>query len=156
MHYIIKFLITFIVFMGIDLLWLGFVARKLYVYYLGPFLRTPPNWPVAFLFYCLFIVGLIVYAIEPAIIAKDVKKALFSGAMFGFFTYMTPAAARVALFSRSRSSLMLRFRGTSVGRRERARRASSTRFSVKKGLGSSGSFSTWPALSCRFNSLSVS
>ena len=89
MHYIIKFLITFIVFMGIDLLWLGFVARKLYVYYLGPFLRTPPNWPVAFLFYCLFIVGLIIYAIEPAIIAKDVKKALFSGAMFGFFTYMT-------------------------------------------------------------------
>ncbi len=89
MNYLLKFAITFIVFMGIDLIWLGFVARKLYVHYLGSFLRTPPNWPIAFIFYILFIIGLIVYAIEPAIIAKDLKKALYSGAMFGFFTYMT-------------------------------------------------------------------
>ena len=89
MHYLLKFFITFIVFMGIDLIWLGFIARKLYVSYLGPFLRTPPNWPAAFIFYILFIIGLIIYAIEPAIVAKDVKKALLSGALFGFFTYMT-------------------------------------------------------------------
>ena len=48
-----KFLITTTVFMGIDLIWLGFVARKVYVHYIGSFLRTPPNWPVAFLFYGL-------------------------------------------------------------------------------------------------------
>ena len=89
MHYLLKFFITFIVFMGIDLIWLGFIARKLYVSYLGPFLRTPPNWPATFIFYILFIIGLIIYAIEPAIVAKDVKKALLSGALFGFFTYMT-------------------------------------------------------------------
>ena len=89
MHYLTKFFITMVVFMGIDLIWLGFVARKVYVHYLGPFLRTPPNWPAAFVFYTLFIIGLIIYAVEPAIIARSVKKAMFLGAMFGFFTYMT-------------------------------------------------------------------
>ena len=75
--------------MGIDLIWLGFVARKLYVHYIGSFLRTPPNWPVAFLFYGLFICGLLYYAVEPAIAEKSIKKAAYAGAIFGFFTYMT-------------------------------------------------------------------
>ena len=86
---IAKFLITASVFMAIDLIWLGFIARPIYVHYIGSFLRTPPNWPVAFLFYGLFIVGLIYYAVEPAIIEKSIKKAAIAGAIFGFFTYMT-------------------------------------------------------------------
>ena len=88
-QYLIKYVITFVVFMGIDLIWLGYIARKLYVNYLGDFLRTPPNWPVAFLFYGLFVLGLLIYAIEPATNAGDVKKAIAMGALFGFFTYMT-------------------------------------------------------------------
>lgn len=89
MHIIIKFLISFIVFLGIDLLWLGLIARKLYVHYMGHLLRTPPNWPVAFLFYSLFVVGLMIFAIQPALDQKNVSHAFKMGALYGFFTYMT-------------------------------------------------------------------
>lgn len=89
MQYIIKFLITFIVFMGIDLIWLGIVARKLYGHFLGHLLKSPPNWGVAFLFYTIFIVGLIIIAVEPGIASKSIRKATIMGGLFGFFTYAT-------------------------------------------------------------------
>ena len=88
-QYILKYIITFTFFIGIDLLWLGFIARTLYVKHLGSFLKTPPNWPVAFLFYGLFVLGLLIYAVQPAIAQGDYKKAILLGALFGFFTYMT-------------------------------------------------------------------
>ncbi len=75
--------------MVIDLVWLGILARPIYVHYLGDFLRPTPHWPMAFLFYALFVCGLIMFAIEPALAAKDVKQAFIKGAYFGFFTYMT-------------------------------------------------------------------
>ena len=75
--------------MGIDLLWLGIIARKLYVHYMGHLLRTPPNWPVAFIFYGLFVVGLMIFAIQPAVDQKNVSHAFKMGALYGFFTYMT-------------------------------------------------------------------
>ena len=89
MKLILQFLISFSVFLTIDLLWLGVVARKLYVHYMGHLLRTPPNWPVAFLFYALFVVGIMIFAIMPAIEQKNVAHAFKMGALFGFFTYMT-------------------------------------------------------------------
>ena len=89
MTIIFKFIISLIVFLGIDLIWLGFVARKLYVHYMGHLLRTPPNWPVAFLFYSLFVVGLLIFAINQAIEQKSIPHAFKMGALFGFFTYMT-------------------------------------------------------------------
>lgn len=78
-----------VVFLGIDILWLGFIARKLYVHYMGHLLRTPPNWPVAFLFYALFVVGLMIFAIQPALDQKNIPHAFKMGALYGFFTYMT-------------------------------------------------------------------
>lgn len=89
MNILFKSLISFIVFLGIDLLWLGIIARKLYVHYMGHLLRTPPNWPVAFLFYGLFVVGLMIFAIEPAVQQKSITHAAKWGALYGFFTYMT-------------------------------------------------------------------
>ena len=86
---LLKFIITFIVFLSIDLVWLGFIARKIYVFHMGHLLRTPPNWPVAFLFYALFVVGIIIFAINPALDQKNISHAIKMGALFGFFTYMT-------------------------------------------------------------------
>ncbi len=89
MALLIRFLVTFIIFLGIDLVWLGVIARKLYVHYMGHLLRTPPNWPIAFLFYALFVIGLLVFCINPAIEKKSVGHAIKMGALYGFFTYMT-------------------------------------------------------------------
>ncbi|MEC8677790.1 MAG: DUF2177 family protein [Candidatus Margulisiibacteriota bacterium] len=87
--FILKFLISFSVFLAIDLLWLGIIARKLYVHHMGHLLRTPPNWPVAFLFYALFVIGIMIFAILPAYEQKNIVYALKWGSLFGFFTYMT-------------------------------------------------------------------
>ena len=81
-----NFLITFVVFMFVDLIWLGFVAKKLYSKYLGYIMSDKVNWSAAILFYVLFIIGLLVFVINPA---KSVSNALLLGAFFGLVTYAT-------------------------------------------------------------------
>jgi uncharacterized membrane protein len=84
-----NFIITFIVFMGIDLIWLGVIAKNLYSKHLGYIMRTPPNWIAAVIFYVIFIVGLMFFALYPAMDKGTVAYALFYGAFFGFITYAT-------------------------------------------------------------------
>ena len=68
---IAKFLITASVFMAIDLIWLGLLLRSPFMFIiLALFCERRPIGPWPFYFYGLFIVGLIYYAVEPAIIEK--------------------------------------------------------------------------------------
>jgi uncharacterized membrane protein len=83
------YLVTVPVFFVIDLLWLGVIAKDIYQKYIGHLMRSATNWPVALLFYLLFIVGLVIFVIYPAIQRGSWTYALVYGAMFGFFTYMT-------------------------------------------------------------------
>lgn len=83
------YLIAVPIFLLIDLLWLGVVAKGLYQRQIGHLMLPIPNWPVAFLFYLLFVVGLVLFAILPAIKSGSVSHALLYGVLFGFFTYMT-------------------------------------------------------------------
>lgn len=71
------------------MVWLGIVARTLYRSQIGHLLSDTVVWPVAIAFYLLFLVGLSLFAIVPAIEAKSFTHALLYGALFGFFTYMT-------------------------------------------------------------------
>jgi len=87
--YLYQFIVAIIVFLVVDLLWLGVIAKDLYAKYIGDFLRTPPNWAAAIVFYILFVIGLIIFAIAPAIREGSLSKAIIYGALFGFFTYMT-------------------------------------------------------------------
>ena len=77
------------IFLGIDLLWLGVIAKNFYQEKLGPMLRDPVNWPPAIIFYLLFPLGVIILAVSPAKEAESLQKALFLGALFGFYTYAT-------------------------------------------------------------------
>ena len=85
---LIRFFIAFSIFLIVDFLWLGYIAKSFYQTQLGPLLKTP-NWTIAFIFYALFVIGILIFAIQPALETDDVKKALILGALFGFFTYMT-------------------------------------------------------------------
>jgi uncharacterized membrane protein len=84
-----SFFISLVIFLGIDLLWLGVIARPVYHHYMKHLLRDSPNWPVAFLFYAIFVLGLFIIAIYPALAKKDLNHALKMGIFYGFFTYMT-------------------------------------------------------------------
>ena len=83
------YLVTVSVFFLIDLFWLGIIAKELYSRYIGNLLLPSPNWIAAIAFYLIFIVGLVIFAIYPALKDHSWTYALLYGAMFGFFTYMT-------------------------------------------------------------------
>ncbi|HEY9118062.1 MAG TPA: DUF2177 family protein [Roseivirga sp.] len=89
MKIIYAYLLTAIVFFAIDLLWLGLIAKGLYNRYLGSFLAEQVNWTAAIIFYLLFIIGIFIFVILPAIDQQSYMKALIYGALFGFFTYAT-------------------------------------------------------------------
>lgn len=88
LQYIYLYSLTVPVFFLIDMLWLGLVANKFYQSQLGHLLG-PVNWTAAIVFYLMYIVGILIFAIVPALDAQSLSKALLLGALFGFFTYAT-------------------------------------------------------------------
>jgi uncharacterized membrane protein len=87
--YLKLYLSTVVAFFAIDMLWLGLVARNMYSKYLGFLLSPKPNWIAAIVFYLLFILGLIVFAVIPGLKAESLKTALLLAALFGLVTYAT-------------------------------------------------------------------
>jgi len=81
------YLIAFLVFLVIDLLWLGVIAKRFYFRHLEPFFAEKINWPAAFIFYLLFVAGILIFAVMPAIEKQSLQRAIVYGALFGFFTY---------------------------------------------------------------------
>lgn len=89
-RYIEYYLVAAILFSLIDFVWLGTVAKGFYTTAIGKLLLNKPNLPAAVVFYALFIIGLVVFAIVPASHEADsVANAFRLGALFGFFTYLT-------------------------------------------------------------------
>ena len=83
------YLIALPVFFTIDFIWLALVARKFYVAQIGFLMKTNINWVAAIIFYLLFIIGLVIFAIAPAVEKKSLYSAILMGGLFGFFTYAT-------------------------------------------------------------------
>ena len=77
------------VFFTIDFLWLGLVAKNFYAKQIGFIMKTNFNIPAALIFYLLFIVGLVLFVISPAVEKKSLFTAIIMGGLFGFFTYAT-------------------------------------------------------------------
>lgn len=77
------------VFLGIDMIWLTLVAKNFYAKQLGYLMAKNPNLLVALIFYLLFVVGLVVFVITPALEKKMWLQALLMGAFFGLVTYAT-------------------------------------------------------------------
>lgn len=88
-QYVYVYLVSVVVFFVVDMTWLGFVAKNFYKNQIGHLLSDTVNWPVAISFYLLFLVGLLIFVIAPALEAKSITHALLFGALFGFFTYAT-------------------------------------------------------------------
>ncbi|MBP7740930.1 DUF2177 family protein [Candidatus Woesebacteria bacterium] len=77
------------VFFAIDMIWLGLVAKKFYAKYLGFIMSPTVNWPAALIFYLLFIVGIVIFVITPALKQQSLLNAALLGALFGLITYAT-------------------------------------------------------------------
>ena len=83
------YLITLPVFFAIDMIWLGFIARNFYRQHIGNLLRDNVNWIAASIFYLIFIFGLVVFVISPAVEKGSLVHALMYGSLFGFVSYAT-------------------------------------------------------------------
>jgi len=77
------------IFFVIDMIWLGLVARNFYAEQIGFLLKKDVNWIAALIFYFLFVAGLTVFVIQPAIEKNSVISALVMGGFFGLVTYAT-------------------------------------------------------------------
>jgi uncharacterized membrane protein len=98
MAYLQLYGLTAAVFFAIDLVWLGVVAQAFYAREIGFLLRDRPLWPAALLFYAVYIAGILVFAVLPALEAGSGRRALALGAFLGFVAYATFDLTCLALF----------------------------------------------------------
>jgi uncharacterized membrane protein len=75
------------VFLVIDLLWLGVVARSFYQGQMGHLMRANVNWTAAIVFYLVFVAGIVVLVVWPSLERQSLTHALAMGALFGLVTY---------------------------------------------------------------------
>lgn len=88
-HYIVAYMCTAVIFLAIDYVWLGFIAKELYFSSLGHLMADEVNFKIAAGFYLIYAAGIVVFAVNPALISGEWKTALIYGALFGFFCYAT-------------------------------------------------------------------
>jgi uncharacterized membrane protein len=74
------------IFLVLDAVWLGVVAKSLYKDELGNLMANEPRLWAALIFYLLFVVGLVYFVLSAA---RSARQAALDGALFGFMTYMT-------------------------------------------------------------------
>jgi len=86
---IINYILTTIVFLLIDMAWLGFIAKNIYQKYLGNFLTDKVNWTAALIFYLIYVIGISIFAIYPSVNKDSALNAILMGGLFGLFTYAT-------------------------------------------------------------------
>jgi uncharacterized membrane protein len=83
------YLIAVVTFFALDMTWVGLVAKDFYRNQIGYLLAPNVNWTAAIIFYLLFIAGLVVFVISPAVQKQSLMYALVYGAFFGLITYAT-------------------------------------------------------------------
>lgn len=89
MRLIIAYIATAAVFLACDLVWLGIVARDLYRTQMGDLMAPNVVISAAIGFYLLYIVGVVYFAVAPALASGAWTTALLQGFLFGLIAYAT-------------------------------------------------------------------
>lgn len=80
---------TLPIFLAIDGFWLAVIAKNFYGKHLGFFMAPKPNWLSAGIFYLGYVIGILIFAVNPALRESSLGKAVLLGALFGMFCYAT-------------------------------------------------------------------
>jgi uncharacterized membrane protein len=78
---------SLVVFLALDLTWLGVVAKGFYQAQLGHLMRPDVQWGAALLFYLIYVVAIVVLCVAPAVEKQSMGRALALGAVFGLAAY---------------------------------------------------------------------
>lgn len=88
MEFILGFVIVAFVFAVIDAIWLklssGFYKREI-----GGLLLEKPNFRAAIIFYAIYVIGIVVFAVMPALNGNSWVVAVGYGALLGLVAYAT-------------------------------------------------------------------
>jgi uncharacterized membrane protein len=87
--YLVSYIATAIVFLGMDSVWLGTMGSILYRPLLGGMVLDKFSLVPAIAFYLFYVVGIVFFAVSPAFESDRWMTALIHGALFGFFAYAT-------------------------------------------------------------------
>ena len=77
------------VFFIVDMIWLGVIAKGFYRNALEPLLTPNINWIAAIIFYLLFLVGVLIFALLPGMERRSLVYTIKMAALFGFIAYAT-------------------------------------------------------------------
>ena len=88
MRLLVAYLVALVTLAAADFLWLGVLAKGFVQRELGALLLPQPNWTAAAIFYLLYPIALLVFAV-PQAQAGGIGRAVLYGALFGFFAYAT-------------------------------------------------------------------
>jgi uncharacterized membrane protein len=86
---LIAYAATTVIFFAMDFVWLSLALNTIYKPQLGALLLDKPNMPVAAGFYLLYVVGVLAFAVMPALAQGDWTRALWGGALLGLVAYGT-------------------------------------------------------------------
>lgn len=84
-----QYFVALFTFLIIDGLWLTTIAKSFYAKHLGYLMTKTPNLTAAGIFYLIYIFGLIVLVISPALQKNSLMSAILMGALFGLCGYAT-------------------------------------------------------------------
>ena len=86
---IISFIFVSTIFLIIDILWLSITVKSLYRPALGSLLKDKPVMWAAVLFYIIYMIGLALIILKPALANDSILQALWTGVVFGVVAYGT-------------------------------------------------------------------
>ncbi len=85
------------IFFALDLIWIGVISKGFYQKHIGFLLRPDVNWAAAIVFYLLFVAGIVIFVIMPAVEKGSLLHAILYGAFFGLVSYAAYDLTNLAL-----------------------------------------------------------
>lgn len=89
MTYVAAYVTALVIFAVVDFVWLSTMSPRFYRPILGDLLAADFRLAPAVVFYLFYPVGLVIFAVMPALKTGDLKAALVLGGLCGLFAYGT-------------------------------------------------------------------
>jgi uncharacterized membrane protein len=86
---VVGYIATAVVFMAMDATWLTLTGARLYKPVLGSMLTDKVDVGAAVAFYAIYMLGLTIFAVRPALVSRQARTAALYGALLGLVSYAT-------------------------------------------------------------------